>query len=177
MSHNPSLGEQLAALTGLSQARSSEKTAEKTTHASRPVPKGPRPRSEKPPSRKLPAPAWLEQARYGVELLRVHFPACFGEQGNIRPLKTGIRQDLVRALGGREDIAIADKACMVSSLAWYVNSVGYHKNVTGGADRVDLEGVVSGQVTAEEARYSSEQLQKRQAKQKKQKESAATSAG
>lgn len=99
-------------------------------------------------------PAWLEQAQYGVELLKAYFPACFKEMKEIKPLKIGIKQDLVKYLSTRDDIVLGDKACMVSSLAYYVSSVGYHRNMIEGATRIDLEGNASGLVTAEEAQYS-----------------------
>ncbi len=101
-------------------------------------------------------PAWLEQARYGVELLKAYFPDCFKELKDIRPLKIGIKQDLVKKLSSREDIVIGDKACMVNSLAYYVNSAAYHKRIVEGAMRIDLEGQDAGRVTAEEAKYSVE---------------------
>lgn len=100
-----------------------------------------------------PKPAWLEHAQYGVELLKAHFPLCFRDIKDIKPLKKGIKQDLVKLLGTLE-IVIGDKACMVSSLAYYVNSIAYHKSVVAGAERIDLEGNNVGIVTAEEAQYS-----------------------
>jgi len=158
---NPSLREQLAALSGEPSTVGPKKEHNKRSDIQKPV------RKESKPIQKSAAPAWLEQARYGVELLKVHFPSCFGEREAIRPLKTGIRQDLVKELGAHEDIALGDKACMVSSLAYYVNSVGYHKSVVVDADRVDLTGQAVGKVTAEEAQYSKLRLeakwQKRQA--------------
>ena len=99
-------------------------------------------------------PAWLEQARYGVELLKAHFPKCFKELKDVQPLKVGIKQDLVKHLSTREDIVIGDKACMVTSLAYYVNSIAYHKSMVEKAVRMDLEGNPSGEVTTEEAQYS-----------------------
>lgn len=111
-------------------------------------------------------PAWLEHAQYGVELLKAHFPDCFKDVKEVRPLKIGIKQDLVKLLSSREDIVIGDKACMVSSLAYYVNSVAYHKTMIEGATRIDLNGQPAGSVTAEEAHYSAEcrkaKLQKKQ---------------
>lgn len=111
-------------------------------------------------------PAWLEQAQYGVELLKAHFPACFKEIKEIQPVKVGIKQDLVKHLSSREDIVISDKACMVSSLAYYVNSPAYHKHVVEGANRLDLDGNPAGIVSAEEAQYSRDcrkvKLQKKQ---------------
>ncbi len=107
----------------------------------------------RPPKQK---PAWLEHAQYGVELLRAYFPACFKEMKEIQPLKIGIKQDLVKHLSTRDDIVLGDKACMVSSLAYYVSSAAYHKNVVEGAARIDLEGNAIGLVTVEEAQYSLE---------------------
>lgn len=109
-------------------------------------------------------PAWLEQAQYGVELLKAHFPACFKEIKEIQPLKVGIKQDLVKHLASCENIVIGDKACMVNSLAYYVNSPAYHKRVVEGMVRIDLQGNPAGIITAEEAKYS---FECRKAKQQK----------
>lgn len=113
-------------------------------------------------------PAWLEQAQYGVELLKVHFPNCFKDIKEIKPLKIGIKQDLVKNLSGREDIVIGDKACMVSSLSYYVNSIVYHKNIIEGANRIDLDGNSVGTVTADEAKYSLDCRQNKLQKKKSQ---------
>ena len=111
-------------------------------------------------------PAWLEQALYGVELLKAHFPNCFKEPKEIQPLKIGIKQELVKRLSTCHDIVTSDKACMVNSLTYYVNSLGYHKNVVVGRVRIDLEGQPSGEVTVDEAKYSQE---RRNAKMEKKK--------
>lgn len=101
-----------------------------------------------------PKPAWLEQAQYGVELLKAHFPACFRDLKEVQPLKIGIKQDLVKQLSTRNDIVMSDKACMVNSLSYYVNSPAYLKNMLEGASRIDLDGQPAGTVTKEEAQYS-----------------------
>jgi ProP effector len=148
---NASLKEQLQSLK-LAPAKSEKQPRKK-------------PRTDK--GTKAQKPAWLEQAQYGVELLKAHFPNCFKEIKEIRPLKIGIKQDLVKHLSTREDIVVGDKACMVSSLSYYVNSPAYHKQVVEGVVRIDLEGNEAGNVTADEAKYS---VDCRQAKlQKKQK--------
>jgi ProP effector len=144
---NMSLKEQLQALSLTSSASSSTESKKKikkpatTTH---------------PPKNAKQKPAWLEQAQYGVELLKAYFPACFKEIAEIKPLKVGIKQDLVKRLSNHTDIAIGDKACMVTSLAYYVNSIAYHKSVVEGAMRIDLDGAAAGAITAEEAKYSLE---------------------
>lgn len=140
---NPSLKEQLQALSIAASPTTDKAIADK---------KRMKPR-EKSAKQK---PAWLEQAQYGVELLKAYYPNCFKEAKDVKPLKIGIKQDLVKNLGSREDIVINDKACMVNSLAYYVNSIGYHKCVVVGAVRIDLEGNPSGEVTAEEGQYSTD---------------------
>lgn len=145
---NGSLKEQLQALSlnAQTEANVSEGKAKATRHVEK------QNHSEKnTPKQK---PAWLEYAQYGVELLKAHFPNCFKEIKDMQPLKVGIKQDLVKLLGTRDDIVIGDKACMVTSLAYYVNSLGYLKNMVAGAMRIDLDGNPAGTVTAEEAQYS-----------------------
>ncbi|VVC76972.1 RNA chaperone ProQ [Aquicella siphonis] len=110
---------------------------------------------------KKPKPKWLDYVQYGVELLRVYFPAGFKTHSEIKPLKKGIKQDLVKRLSTLDSIVTEDKACMVKSLAYYVNTAAYHKSVVEGATRIDLDGNPAGLVTAEEARYS---IEKQQAK-------------
>lgn len=113
-----------------------------------------------------PKPRWLDYVQYGVELLRVYFPSGFKPNGEIKPLKKGIKQDLVKRLSTIDNIVTEDKACMVKSLSYYVNTTAYHKSVLEGATRIDLDGHPAGLVTAEEAKYSIEKQQaKLQAKQ------------
>jgi sRNA-binding protein len=145
---NPSLQEQLQALVPTSLPNNKvvmqkKYVTKKQEHK--------RPASQKP--------AWLEYVYYGVELLKAHYPLCFKEPGEIKPLKVGIKGDLVKQLGTREDIVIADKSCMIKSLSYYVTTLNYFKNVTEGIARIDLEGNAVGIVTPEEARYSAEQYQ------------------
>lgn len=110
-------------------------------------------------------PKWLEHALYGVELLKAYFPLCFLTGTTVKPLKKGIKQDLVKFLSTIDTIVTEDKACMVKSLTYYVNTAAYLKGVVEGASRIDLQGNVAGIVTADEATYSVDrQKAKRQAK-------------
>lgn len=167
---NFSLKEQLQALSGgLSSEPSKQPSEHKSNHIKNNYKKRPKSHiqpgggGEKPIKQK---PAWLEQAQYGVELLKAYYPNCFKETKDIQPVKVGIKQDLVKNLSTHDEITMSDKACMVSSLAYYVNSVGYHKSVVAGATRIDLDGNSAGTVTAEEAQYSADsrkaKLQKKQ---------------
>lgn len=104
-------------------------------------------------------PKWLDYVQYGVELLKVYFPAGFKSPNEVKPLKKGIKQDLVRRLSSIDSIVTEDKACMVKSLAYYVNTAAYYKSVLEGAVRIDLDGNPAGLVSAEEAKYSQERQQ------------------
>lgn len=114
--------------------------------------------AEKP---KKPKPKWLDYAQYGVELLKAYFPAAFKTAADVKPLKKGIKEDLVKRLSTLEAVVTEDKACMVKSLSYYVNMAAYHKSVVEGATRIDLDGNPAGVVSAEEAQYS---IEKQQAK-------------
>ncbi|MES2216922.1 MAG: ProQ/FINO family protein [Pseudomonadota bacterium] len=159
---NASLKEQLEALS-LGAAATTNK---KERHFKKPN----RAEKKNSPQQK---PAWLEYAQYGVELLKAHFPLCFHDIKEIQPLKIGIKQDLVKALSTREDIVIGDKACMVSSLSYYVNSTAYHKSVVEGAMRIDLDGQAASLISIEESQYS---LDCRKAKLEKKKSQPTTPA-
>ncbi len=157
---NPSLQEQLQALVPSSTAPQKKEGQVKSM-----------PRKDSPRKASAQRPAWLEYVYYGVELLKAHYPQCFKEPAEIKPLKVGIKQDLVKHLGTREDIIINDKTCMIKSLSYYVTTLHYFKTVVEGAIRIDLDGNSAGVVTLEEGRYSAEQL-----KAKLQKKSARSSA-
>ena len=107
-------------------------------------------------------PRWLEYAQYGTDLLRVYFPECYKPMAEVKPLKKGIKEDLLKRLSTIEQIVTEDKACMVKSLSYYVNTKAYHKCVVEGANRIDLDGKSAGVITAEEAKYSQEKQQARQ---------------
>lgn len=116
----------------------------------------------KPHKPKKPKPKWLDYAQYGVELLKVYFPASFKTMNEVKPLKKGIKQDLVLRLSTMNTITTDDKVCMVKSLAYYVNTVAYHKSVVAGAMRIDLDGQTAEAVSAEEAQYSIDRQQAKQ---------------
>lgn len=139
---NPSLKEQLQAV------------APKFSHV---IKQDKKPNQDK--MQKEDKPIWLAYLQYGVELLKTYFPQCFKENSEVQPLKVGIKKELLLRLSSREDIAINDKACMVKSLTYYVNTSTYHKRMAVGATRIDLDGNASGTVTQEEAQYSAQRWQ------------------
>lgn len=126
--------------------------------------KSQRPKQHKPKGAEKsqkPKPRWLEYAQYGVDLLKLHFPGAFKSMSEVKPLKKGIKDDLLKRLCAIEAIVTEDKACMVKSLSYYVNTMAYHKSVVAGAERIDIDGLPAGVVTEEEAKYSLDKQQAR----------------
>jgi len=147
---NPSLKEQLQALVPTSPSIERKGREEKNiSKINRQKPAVQKQKAQKP--------AWLEYVHYGVELLKAHYPLCFKDIGEIKPLKVGIKQDLVKHLSTRDDIVISDKSCMIKSLSYYVTTTHYFKTVIEGAARIGLDGNMAGNVSTEEASYSIEQ--------------------
>ena len=144
---NVSLKEQLEAVA--SQLSANPHT-NKFKHEHKPKPYQPLDKSKKT------KPKWLDYVEYGVELLRAYFPNTFKPTSEIKPLKVGIKQDLLIRLSSMDNIVTDDKACMVKSLSYYVNMSSYHRSVVEGVVRIDLEGHPAGIVTPEEAQYSLE---------------------
>jgi ProP effector len=121
--------------------------------------------SQTPPSSKLsPAKSQVEaasadrrpQAREIARVLRARFPATFGSPN--RPLKCGVRQDIVRSgLFTDEQIGAA--------LASHCASFRYLRSVRENAVRVDLNGEPAGVVTRAEAVYARERITRIRARQ------------
>jgi ProP effector len=89
-----------------------------------------------------------------ISLLAEKWPWCFSiiESGR-RPLKLGIRDDVLNALGG------AISAGKVSAaLRWYVSSPEYQRRLVHGAWRVDLNGKPAGIVSRENEAHDRAQL-------------------
>jgi sRNA-binding protein len=89
-----------------------------------------------------------------ISLLAEKWPSCFSiiESGR-RPLKRGIREDVLAALGG------AVSAGKVSAaLRWYVSSPEYQRRLVHGAWRVDLNGKPVGIVSQEDEAHARAQL-------------------
>jgi len=158
---NGSLKDQLSAVA--SQFSDPSKKEKRESQPQRPQQHTQQQRSRPAPAAKAqkPKPRWLEYAQYGVDLLKVYFPECFKSMAEVKPLKKGIKEDLLKRLSTLENIVTEDKACMVKSLSYYVNTQAYHKSVSEGAVRVGLDGEPAGVVTAEEAKYSVDKQQAR----------------
>ena len=89
----------------------------------------------------------LDLRKATIARLAQLYPACFyAARQQRRPLKVGIRRDLVAL-----DLGIGRRE-LDSALAWYVNGIGYLQSLRMGADRIGLDGVPAGVVSeADEA--------------------------
>jgi ProP effector len=101
------------------------------------------------------------------------FPATFATNPRYRqPLKIGIHHDIAAQLGDTISPRVISDALRV-----YVSNPRYFKTLVAGADRVDLNGMPAGMVTAEHADIAKAQYEQRREKQKaKQKQLAIASA-
>jgi ProP effector len=85
-----------------------------------------------------------------ISLLAEKWPCCFSiPESRRRPLKLGIREDVLAALDG------AIPAGKVSAaLRWYVSSPEYQRRLVHGAWRVDLNGRPAGTVSEEDEAHA-----------------------
>jgi ProP effector len=106
-----------------------------------------------------------------IGVLAERFPACFAINPRYRrPLKIGIHHDIAAQLGGTISPRVISAALRV-----YVSNGKYLKARITGAERVDLNGMPAGTVTAEHADIAKAQYERRRDKQKaKQKQQAPT---
>jgi ProP effector len=89
-----------------------------------------------------------------IARLAEQFPKCFVLYApRRRPLKVGIFHDLVVAGAGAE-------ADLRSALRYYSSCLDYLRRCTAGADRINLEGLAAGAVTADEATHAAARLAK-----------------
>ncbi|OKK25418.1 hypothetical protein BST87_25040, partial [Salmonella enterica subsp. enterica serovar Typhi] len=72
-----------------------------------------------------------------IAFLAERFPQCFSAEGEARPLKIGIFQDLVERVGGEMNLS---KTQLRAALRLYTSSWRYLYGVKAGAIRVDLDG-------------------------------------
>lgn len=97
----------------------------------------------------------LNSSKEVIAFLAERFPHCFSAEGEARPLKIGIFQDLVERVGGEMNLS---KTQLRSALRLYTSSWRYLYGVKPGATRVDLDGNPCGELEeqhVEHARVSS----------------------
>ena len=83
------------------------------------------------------------------------FPTCFIAEGEAKPLKIGIFQDLATRLA---DDAKVSKTLLRSALRQYTSSWRYLHGIKAGASRVDLDGNACDELTEEHVAHARQAL-------------------
>ena len=96
-----------------------------------------------------------------IAFLAESFPNCFSVEGDAKPLKIGIFQDLATRLENEERVS---KTLLRSTLRHYTNSWRYLHSVKEGVFRVDLDGNNDAQIEKEHADHAQQQLEESKAK-------------
>ena len=100
-------------------------------------------------------PQKFSNSKEVLAFLAESFPLCFSVQGEAKPLKIGIFQDLVERLENEERVS---KTLLRSSLRHYTNSWRYLQSVKEGQQRVDLDGNGVAVVDLDHAEHAKKQL-------------------
>lgn len=95
-----------------------------------------------------------------IAYLAEKFPLCFVLEGEAKPLKIGLFQELADALAGDEKIS---KTLLRQALRAYTSNWRYLHACKEGAMRVDLQGEQAGEVDATQAQHAAETLEKAKA--------------
>ena len=96
-----------------------------------------------------------------IAYLSQQFPHCFSLEGEAKPLKVGIFQDIVERLGESSQLS---KTKLRLALRSYTMSWRYLYSIKAGANRVDLDGNHCEPITDENIHYAQEQLKASKAK-------------
>ncbi|TNG89815.1 RNA chaperone ProQ [Pasteurellaceae bacterium USgator11] len=106
-------------------------------------------------------PQKLSNSKAVIAYLAERFPLCFSLEGEAKPLKIGIFQDLATALEHDETVS---KTQLRHALRQYTSNWRYLHGCKVGAGRVDLQGESCGVLEQEHADHAAEQLQQAKAK-------------
>ncbi|MDO4431080.1 MAG: RNA chaperone ProQ [Lonepinella koalarum] len=96
-----------------------------------------------------------------IAYLAEKFPLCFTLEGEAKPLKIGLFQDLAEAL--KEDDSVS-KTQLRHALRQYTSNWRYLHGCRLGAERVDLQGNPAGILEQEHADHAAQQLAEAKAK-------------
>jgi ProP effector len=96
-----------------------------------------------------------------IAFLAETFPLCFTLEGEARPLKIGIFQDLAERLAEEERLS---KTLLRSSLRHYTNSWRYLHSIKTGSFRVNLDGEPDAAIEQEHEDHAKQQLEESKAK-------------
>ena len=96
-----------------------------------------------------------------IAYLAEKFPLCFSVEGEAKPLKIGLFQDLADALQGDEKVS---KTQLRHALRQYTSNWRYLHGCRLGAERVDLQGNPAGVLEQEHVDHAAQQLAEAKAK-------------
>lgn len=103
----------------------------------------------------------LNSSKEVIAFLAERFPLCFAAEGEARPLKIGIFQDLVERVQGEMNLS---KTQLRSALRLYTSSWRYLYGVKAGAQRVDLDGNACGELEEQHVEHARKQLKEAKAR-------------
>ncbi|AYD44267.1 putative solute/DNA competence effector [Yersinia kristensenii] len=103
----------------------------------------------------------LNSSKEVIAFLAERFPLCFTAEGEARPLKIGIFQDLVERVQGEQNLS---KTQLRSALRLYTSSWRYLYGVKVGAERVDLDGNPCGVLEEQHVEHARKQLEEAKAR-------------
>ncbi|WHT00498.1 RNA chaperone ProQ [Pantoea sp. SGAir0180] len=98
----------------------------------------------------------LNSSKEVISFLAERFPHCFSAEGEARPLKIGIFQDLVERVQGEMNLS---KTQLRSALRLYTSSWRYLYGIKAGATRVDLDGNPCGVLDEQHVEHARKQLE------------------
>ncbi len=103
----------------------------------------------------------LNSSKEVIAFLAERFPHCFSAEGEARPLKIGIFQDLVERVEGEMNLS---KTQLRSALRLYTSSWRYLYGIKAGAPRVDLDGNPCGELDEQHVEHARKQLEEAKAR-------------
>ena len=103
----------------------------------------------------------MNSSKEVIAFLAERFPHCFSAEGEARPLKIGIFQDLVDRVAGEMNLS---KTQLRSALRLYTSSWRYLYGVKPGATRVDLDGNPCGELDEQHVEHARKQLEEAKAR-------------
>ncbi|MCA1176518.1 MULTISPECIES: RNA chaperone ProQ [unclassified Pantoea] len=109
----------------------------------------------------------LNSSKEVIAFLAERFPQCFSAEGEARPLKIGIFQDLVERVQGENNLS---KTQLRSALRLYTSSWRYLYGIKAGAIRVDLDGNACGVLDEQHVEHARKQLEEAKARVQAQRE-------
>ncbi|WP_169306998.1 RNA chaperone ProQ [Ferrimonas sediminicola] len=108
----------------------------------------------------------LSDIKAVIAFLCEKFPNCFSQEGDAKPLKIGLFQELAENLADDERVS---KTQLRQALRRYTNSWRYLRSIKEGVQRVDLEGNACGEIDAQHVEHAQQALKESQERAKERK--------